>query len=98
MADSTLKSLDANAALRRVRRRVDEALSDAFEPTASVAFTHLTTLVESTIPTAIVLGIGTTSSSGALIAATTALEDRINLLTLLVNQLSYVLTTNGLSS
>jgi hypothetical protein len=93
-----LKSVDPNVVLRRARLRVDAAAADAFEPVANVDFTHLSSAVESTIPAALVLGLTTATSSGALIAATIALGDRMNILQNLINQVTYVLSTNGLSS
>jgi hypothetical protein len=96
LVDSTLRSVDANVVMRRVRRR----LAEVFEPVADVQFTHLTTVTESTVPLPVSLGLGaaTATSSAALIAATTTLEGQVNTLLYLVNQLVYVLELNELSS
>lgn len=70
----------------------------AFTPTAGGAFTHGTTVQSTLIPALLSLGITTTSSSGQLIAATTAMQDQINAIDEVMNRIVYTLEANGLTS
>lgn len=95
MAESTLRSVDANVVQRRLRDRLAELEAEMFTPLSSdYQFTRATTATESNIPTTLVLALSTTSSSGQLLAATTALEDRMNVAMGLINQIVYALQSN----
>jgi hypothetical protein len=82
----------------RIRAAVADAEAAAFTPVPGGAFTHLTTQIETTIPTTLVLSVTTAVTSGALIIATTKLEQRVNDLLLLFNRVVYTLQSNGLTS
>lgn len=98
MVESTLKSVDGNVVQARMRERIDEAVAEFVSPSATVSFTHLTTVVDTTVQNTFSLGLSTTTSIVQLIVATTTLQDRVNQLTQLVNQITYVLKANHLSS
>lgn len=67
-------------------------------PGAGVAFTHLSTVVETTIDVALSLGMTTAVTSAAVIIATTKLQDSVNNAMNLINNITYILKANSLSS
>lgn len=75
-------------------------LTSAYEPTPAGAFTHLTTHVETTIPTTLVQPFtsATAMTSNAVVAACAAMVDQMNTTLLVMNRIAYTLESNGLTS
>lgn len=97
MADSTLPSLSGNAALDRARRRFAEDIAEFLDPDATVTFAQATTETTNALPALLNTGLTATGSTGQIIAASTQMEDRINLLHRAVNNIVDILQANQMA-
>lgn len=83
--------------MRRVERRVRDVIAELTEP-STVTITQIATGSTDVVPAMVSLGLSTTVSSGALIAATTTLQDEVNSNRKLINKLIDILREEGLVS
>lgn len=81
-----------------IAERLGSVGFSTFGPTAGGAFTHATTEVSTLVGLEANSSFTTSMTSGALIIATSAMQDQINLNRHLINRIVYVLEANGMTT